>query len=132
MSMSNSLEVRGPLMDQQLLSWVLRLPFGLRFRFVHGKKLLRKVTARCLPRVIQKQRKQGFTTPMGLWLRGRLKDFATAILRSDVFRQRGLIKPDSAMQLLKMQLSGRYEFEHRIWQIIMLEIRARRWSSRAC
>src|SRR5207244_817134 len=72
MSMAHSLEVRVPLLDNQLLEWVLRLPWAMRFRRGRGKHLLRRVAARYLPASIVKPRKQGFTVPVGRWPHGGL------------------------------------------------------------
>lgn len=127
MSMANSLEVRVPLLDQHFLTWVLRLPFELRYRHGYGKYLLRKVAARYLPPVILKPRKQGFTVPMGRWLRGELLDPVMNIFKSEVFLKRGIVKPQAALEMLNMHCSNRYELGHRIWSLIVLEVWARVW-----
>ncbi len=127
MSMANSLEVRVPLLDHRLLEWVLRLPTSLRFREGRGKYLLRKVAARYLPAEILAPRKQGFTIPIGRWLRGPLADYARQVLASQSFASRGMIQPTRALQLLEMHQAGSHELGHRIWSLIMLECWFREW-----
>jgi asparagine synthase (glutamine-hydrolysing) len=127
MSMANSLEVRVPLLDHFFLEWALQLPIGMRFRKGHGKYLLRKLAERYLPPVILKPRKQGFTVPMGHWLRGELLDPVTRLFNSKSFRQRGIVRPQNALELLNMHRSNRYDLGHRIWSLVILEVWARVW-----
>ncbi len=127
MSMAHGLEVRVPLLDHQLLEWLFRLPFRMRFQNGRGKYLLKKVAARYLPPPILKPRKQGFTVPIGRWLHGELGDTVAAIFSSRIFAERGFIRPNAAISLLKMHRSGRYDLGHRIWSIVIFEVWARIW-----
>jgi asparagine synthase (glutamine-hydrolysing) len=127
MSMANSLEVRVPLLDHLFLEWVLQLPFGMRYCHGRGKYLLRKLAARYLPPEILKPRKQGFTVPMGRWLRGELLEPVTRLFNSESFRQRRIVRPQAALELLKMHCSKRYDLGHRIWSLIVLEVWAKVW-----
>ena len=127
MSMANSLEVRVPLLDHCLLEWILQLPIGMRFRRGQGKYLLRKLAGRYLPPLILKGRKQGFTVPMGRWFRGELCDTVRRLFNSEGFRQRNVIRPQAALQLLNMHCSKRYDLSHRIWSLIILETWAKVW-----
>ena len=130
MSMANSLEVRVPLLDHHLMEWVLRLPFDMRFRAGRGKYLLRKLAVRYLPPEILKPRKQGFTIPIGDWLRGELGNWVEGLFRSPFFENRRIIRKDAALELLAMHRTGRYELGHRIWQLVMFEVWARLWLDR--
>ena len=130
MSMANSLEVRVPLLDHYLMEWVLRLPFDMRFRAGRGKYLLRKLAVRYLPPEILKPRKQGFTIPIGDWLRGELGNWVEGLFRSPFFENRRIIRKDAALELLAMHRTGRYELGHRIWQLVMFEVWARLWLDR--
>jgi len=127
MSMAHSLEVRVPLLDHQLLEWEMALPLQMRFRDGHGKYLLRKVAERYLPAEILKPRKQGFTIPMGQWLRGELGAWAQTLFLSQEFKQRGIFEPNKVLSLLDMHQSGKYELGHRIWSLIVLELWFRAW-----
>jgi asparagine synthase (glutamine-hydrolysing) len=133
MSMAHGLEVRVPLLDHKLMEWLFRLPFHMRFRRGHGKYLLRKVAERYLPSFILKPRKQGFTIPISVWLRGSLGDTAEALFSSRVFAARDMIQPGRALTLLEMHRRGDYDLGHRIWSLIVLEVWARIWlDGRAC
>jgi asparagine synthase (glutamine-hydrolysing) len=127
MSMAHSLEVRPPLLDYRVVEWALRLPWQLRYAKGVGKVLLRMVAQRYLPEPILKPRKQGFTIPIGSWLRGPTGQLAAALFRSSQFARRGMIAPQSALRLLQMHRSGKSEVGHRIWSVLMLEIWCRVW-----
>jgi len=127
MSMAHGLEVRVPLLDHKLLAWEMALPLDMRFRDGHGKYLLRKVAARYLPADILKPRKQGFTIPIGGWLRGDLGQWAERLFLSNTFKQRGIFKPEKVLALLRMHQSGKLELGHRIWSLIVLEMWFREW-----
>jgi asparagine synthase (glutamine-hydrolysing) len=127
MSMANSIEVRVPLLDHLFLEWVLQLPIEMRFRRGHGKYLLRKLAERYLPPVILKPRKQGFTVPMGHWLRGELLDPVIRLFNSESFRKRNIVRPQSAKELLNMHCNKRHNLGHRIWSLVILEVWARVW-----
>jgi len=130
MSMAHGLEVRVPLLDHKMIEWILRLPFHMRFRRMRGKYLLRKVAARYLPPEIVRPRKQGFTVPVGRWLKNSLGDFAGRIFSSKSFKDRNIIKPAAAMALLVMHRSGRFDIGHRIWALVIFEVWARTWIDR--
>jgi len=127
MSMAHSLEVRVPLLDHKLLEWEMALPLDMRFREGHGKYLLRKVAERYLPAEILKPRKQGFTIPIGTWLRGELGQWAKTLFLSHSFKERGIFELDKVLMLLDMHQSGAYELGHRIWSLIILEMWFREW-----
>ncbi|MBL4760995.1 MAG: asparagine synthase (glutamine-hydrolyzing) [Mariprofundaceae bacterium] len=127
MSMAHGLEVRVPLLDHTLLEWEMSLPLGLRFKDGRGKYLLRKVAARYLPSNILKPRKQGFTIPIGEWLRGDLGEWTESLFVSDSFAGRGIFKPEKVLELLRLHQSGMYELGHRLWSLIVLEMWFREW-----
>ncbi|MDX8413343.1 MAG: asparagine synthase (glutamine-hydrolyzing) [Mariprofundales bacterium] len=127
MSMAHGLEVRVPLLDYRLLEWEMSLPLGLRFKDGHGKYLLRKVAARYLPAAILKPRKQGFTIPIGAWLRGDFGRWAESLFLSQSFAQRGIFDVQRVLNLLKLHQTGKYELGHRLWSLVVLEVWFREW-----
>lgn len=95
-SMRESLEVRVPLLDEDLVAFGLALPHTLRTRGRTSKIVLREVAARRLPAAVAKKPKQGFAVPVDRWvdpefkrrLRERLTDPASGVrehFRPDVY-----------------------------------------------
>ena len=68
--MMNSLEVRSPFLDLDLVEFVSRLPTHLKFRRGRTKYLFKEAMRPFLPADVVNQRKHGFAVPMASWLRG--------------------------------------------------------------
>jgi asparagine synthase (glutamine-hydrolysing) len=69
-SMLNSLELRAPLLDYRLIEFAFaKVPPALKTTINDKKILLKQLTARLLPPEFDRQRKQGFSIPLGEWLR---------------------------------------------------------------
>jgi asparagine synthase (glutamine-hydrolysing) len=66
-SMMNSLEVRAPFLDIDLVDFLRTLPSNLKLRGSSGKWLLKQATRDLLPHGIIYRRKQGFAVPTGRW-----------------------------------------------------------------
>jgi len=70
-SMLNSLEVRAPLLDVRLIEFAFgKLPSRLKATPHEKKILLKRLTERVLPPEFDRRRKQGFSIPLGSWLKG--------------------------------------------------------------
>lgn len=68
-SMLNSLEVRAPFLDSDLVEFVRHLPADMKLRGSTTKYLLRRVAEPLLPAEILTRSKQGFAVPIGQWFR---------------------------------------------------------------
>ena len=66
-SMLNSLEVRSPFLDRDLVDFARRLPVGCKLRGSKTKHLLKRIAEPLLPMEILKRSKQGFALPVGQW-----------------------------------------------------------------
>lgn len=65
--MMNSLEVRAPFLDIDVVDFLRSLPADLKLRGGVGKWLLKQAARGLLPRNIINRRKQGFAVPTGRW-----------------------------------------------------------------
>ena len=69
-SMLNSLEVRSPFLDYNIIEFAFsKVPSYLKANSKNKKILLRKLALKLLPSEISLNRKQGFTIPLNQWLR---------------------------------------------------------------
>lgn len=74
-SMLNSLEVRAPFLDRDVVDFARRLPASVKLRGGTTKWILRQVAAPLVPERVIKRPKQGFAVPCGQWFSdGRLPD----------------------------------------------------------
>lgn len=67
-SMLNSLEVRAPFLDIELVDFLRRLPTNMKLRGGTSKWILRQAAESLLPREVLTRSKQGFALPVGAWL----------------------------------------------------------------
>jgi asparagine synthase (glutamine-hydrolysing) len=85
-AMAHGLEVRPPLLDNELLDWAFSLPSSVKFRRGQGKYLLKLAAKGKLPDEVIQRPKKGFGIPLAAWIRGPLKSrLETAIASSPVW-----------------------------------------------
>jgi asparagine synthase (glutamine-hydrolysing) len=82
-SMANSLEVRVPLLDHQVVEFAFSLPLHMKLRDGKGKYLLRKTMSSFLPKGFLDARKMGFCIPFIPWMQGSLRSWAADNLFHD-------------------------------------------------
>jgi len=122
MSMANSLELRVPLCDHELIDFVFNIPFSKKLKGFKLKGLFRKALKDLLPAPILNKRKQGFMVPLGDWLRTDLKGLVREVLSVGNIKQRGWFNPAAVTTLLENHFSGREVNTHRIWALFILEL----------
>ena len=69
MSMANSLELRVPFLDKEMLKIALEIPSEYRVNDITTKVALRGAAAKELPKETSEMRKTGFLTPLNDWLK---------------------------------------------------------------
>lgn len=82
-SMANSLEVRVPLLDHQVVEFAYSLPLHMKLRAGKGKYLLRNTMSSFLPHGFMDARKMGFRIPFVPWMHGSLRPWAEDIVFHD-------------------------------------------------
>jgi asparagine synthase (glutamine-hydrolysing) len=80
MSMAESVEMRVPFLDRDLVEYVESLPAGHKLRFGQRKAVFRQAMRGVLPAGIIHRKERGFATPVGRWLRDDLQDEAKRVL----------------------------------------------------
>jgi asparagine synthase (glutamine-hydrolysing) len=68
-SMMNSLELRAPFLDIDLVNFIRRIPHQWKFRKGQTKYILKKALEPLLPSAILHRAKKGFGVPVGQWFR---------------------------------------------------------------
>ena len=120
-SMAHSLEVRCPLVDQDLMVFAASLPGDVKLRGLQTKLILREVAKPLLPEKILSRRKQGFGLPIDRWMREDLAPLSRDLLLDQTARERGLFDPTAIEALLQQQQRGEPRGDQ-IWALMMLEL----------
>ena len=118
-SMLNSLELRAPLLDYRLIEFAFgKVPSHLKATAQDKKILLKHLTARVLPPEFDRQRKQGFSIPLGEWLKGG----AFRALFNEVLRDPACsFDAGTVDSLLRGQDRGRSNGE-RLFSLVLFEL----------
>lgn len=120
-SMAVSLEAREPLLDHRLIEFAASLPQGMRLRGMQGKWLLKRTMRRYLPDDILYRPKQGFNTPVSVWLRGPLAGEARALATSKSLCRTGWFDARRLGEIAEDHIAGRAEHGRLLWQLMMLD-----------
>jgi asparagine synthase (glutamine-hydrolysing) len=120
-SMAVSLEARVPLLDHAIVEFAWRLPLSWKIHGRTQKWILRQVLARHVPAALFERPKTGFGVPIGQWLRGPLKDWATDLLDPKALQTDGILNPRVVTSTWNAHQEGRGNHEHRIWAILMFQ-----------
>jgi asparagine synthase (glutamine-hydrolysing) len=131
MSMAVSLEAREPLLDHKLLEFAARVPASLKLKDGQSKYLLRRVLEKRVPRSIIERKKSGFAAPIAEWLRGPLAPMANELLLDGRLRDRGIFNDSEINRLWREHRSRQADHEHRLWQLVMLELWFREFIDKA-
>ena len=125
-SMANSLEVRSPFLDQEVLALAARVPGNLLIRGRTTKWILRQLAYRLVPRELVDRPKAGFGIPQAAWLRGPLHEMSRDLLLDNTARQRGWFRAEVAERFLDEHQAGTNRDLY-LWPMLMIEIWARGW-----
>ena len=121
MTMAHSVEGRAPLLDANWVEWTARLPKKFKVRGRETKWLLKRAFADKLPPEILARGKQGFSVPVGMWLKHELRDWS----RERLVENRALdeyFDPIAVRTLYEEHQQGRINHGKRLWALLMFAV----------
>lgn len=124
-SMANSLEVRSPFLDIELVQFGLSLPSDQRVGR-EAKVLLRELAYELLPVELIERRKMGFGSPRREWLMGPLFEDLEQIFNSDGSKIYNWFDFDSVQNVYN-EFKDRGTNEGTVWTLVIFEFWARKW-----
>jgi asparagine synthase (glutamine-hydrolysing) len=121
-SMANSLEVRCPFLDHNVITLALKIPSNLKLKGTKTKYILKGAFKDLLPEPILKRGKMGFGVPLQIWFRGKLREFLCDVILSRSAYQRGYFKMGYVRRLVQEHLKGIADHSQRLWVLLNLEL----------
>jgi asparagine synthase (glutamine-hydrolysing) len=119
-SMHNSLEVRVPLLDREVIDLSLRIDPFASLRDGKRKLVLEDALARSVPRTSIPQTKRGFSVPLRTWLQDGWRDMVEETLFGSE-SSRDLFDRGRLWQYWEDHLSGRHDHKWGLWTLLSFE-----------
>lgn len=120
-SMYSSLETRAPFLDHRVVEFAARLPMRQKIHDGHSKWLLRQVLYNYIPKELVEHPKMGFSIPIGLWLRGPLREWSESLINSNRLEKEGYLNADLVQEKWNEHLSGKRDWQNLLWNVLMFQ-----------
>ncbi len=121
-SMTHSLEVRCPLLDQEVADLVAPMHSSWKATLRHRKRLLRAAFADDIPPAILKRSKRGFGVPVAEWFRGSLGEHARDLICRGDAASRRYVRTSSVTTLLDEHRAGSADNGPLLWNLVIFEM----------
>lgn len=120
-AMAVSLETRVPMLDRDVVEFAWSLPLSYKSDRGIGKKPLRDILYRYVPRELMERPKKGFSIPLHRWLRrSGLREWAESLLDPAKLERQGLLNATAVTRLWDDYLN-RDIWRPQIWYVLMLQ-----------
>ncbi len=125
-TMANSLELRSPMLDVNVVEWGLSLPRKYRIKGFETKHILKDVARSLVPASLIDRPKMGFGIPRAEWLRTGMKAMVIDTLTDTTAVQRGWFNTTEVRKVIDSHMAGK-DKDNLLWPMLMLELWARTW-----
>jgi asparagine synthase (glutamine-hydrolysing) len=125
-TMANSLELRSPMLDVNVVEWGISLPRKYKIKGFETKHILKDVARSLVPAELIDRPKMGFGIPRAEWLRTGMKELVIDTLTDTTATQRGWFNPKEVSNVIETHMAGE-DKDNIIWPMLMLELWARTW-----
>lgn len=120
-AMAVSLETRVPMLDRDVVEFAWTLPVEYEREGKTGKKVLRDVLYRYVPKEMMERPKKGFSIPIDKWLRQPfLRGWAESLIDRKTLEQQGILNADVVWKIWE-DFIDRGEWRIQIWYILMFQ-----------
>ncbi len=125
-SMAHGLEVRPPLLDNEMIDWAFSIPSALKLRGGTTKYLLKQAATGHVPETIIRRPKKGFGIPLRAWIRGPMRERVTRALAPSALWDSGLLDHASFQRWAQMSAECRGDHSKALWALVVLDEWVRR------
>ena len=122
MAMASGIEVRVPLLDENLMQFVDTIPDNLKQRGKHGKWIFKKTMEKHLPKSVIYRSKTGFGGPLRSWLNFELRELRENLLSPQSLRHRGIFEPVAVSSSIERNNRNDIDAAYTILSLMCIEI----------
>lgn len=121
-AMAVSLETRVPMLDKDVVEFAWTLPIEYLKEGTIGKRVLREMLYRYVPREMLDRPKKGFSIPVDKWLREdkELRAWAEELINPDLIEAQGFLNKNEVWRIWT-DLIERKIWRPQIWYILMFQ-----------
>jgi len=121
MSMLNSLEVRSPFLDKEVVELTFRMPLEYKMNKNNRKIILKETFADLLPKEVLEAPKKGFGVPIGEWFKHELRDLLLTVLSQRNINEVGLLSYEFVKNLINEHFESRKNHSHLLWSLFVFQ-----------
>lgn len=129
-SMSSSLEIRVPYLDNDVFEFADTLDDDFKIRGFTGKWLLKRAYKGKIPKSVISGFKRGFSVPLADWFSGPLYDYYNDVVLSPNALSASILDQKVIDKMLKDNRSGNATCASSLWMALVFELWLRRSSER--
>ena len=122
MTMANSIEMRVPFLDINLVQFVESLPFSLKIKGMQSKYIHKYAAQKWLPKEIILRKKKGFETPLDEWLQSNLAETAKTWFNSKDSICSNYFNLDYINNMIDLHQSHKVNFQRHIFILLSFEM----------
>ena len=120
-AMAVSLETRVPMLDKDVVEFAWTLPVEFERQNGVGKRILRDVLYRYVPKEMMERPKKGFSIPIQKWLREKeLREWAENLIDRKTLCQQGILNPDVVWKMWT-DFIEKDEWRIQIWYVLIFQ-----------
>jgi asparagine synthase (glutamine-hydrolysing) len=119
-SMYNSLEVRSPFLDTDLLQFAFSIPPEQKFHQNTNKYILKTIAKKHVDANIETRPKRGFGIPVHDWLRKDMKSWAEQIIFDGLLKNNNYFNATYVQKIWDEHQAGTHNHVNRLWALICL------------
>lgn len=119
-SMQNSIELRVPFLDVELIKFLESLPSKYKVNLKANKILHKKLAEKHLPKEIVHRKKKAFYTPRKVWFKGKFGEYFLKEIKNDNGLFSELFNVNYIEEMFNNHRSGKVNYEKQLYIIIIL------------
>ena len=124
-SMANSLEVRTPFLDHNIVEFMATAPKSIKYPNFKSKYILKKLGKKYLPNLIVDRSKKGFGIPMAHWLNSVLRSNLEDVIYNPESIINSIFHKEDNVRLMKNHFNNKVDNRKKLWTLLVFENWAR-------
>ena len=123
-----ALEARAPLLDTDVVEYLLRVPNEFKLGRWSGKRLFKELIKNRVPSTVLNHPKHGFAVPVGKWLNGPLADRLKELTNESRLNNQGIFDAKKVSQMITEHATGRIDRRKELWALFMFQLWYDSWA----